>query len=95
MATRKKSVKDIIDQRNRIQQEVINRVTRTSRANTKRYKKAGEAARRYIENIESIVGSTLTNGRHNEKAEIPFSRAEYNGTSNILRDTAAKASGVT
>lgn len=79
---KQKSVRDIINQRNRIQQELINRVGTTlgSGQFSTRYQRTADTSSRYVNNVERKIGSTLNSmGRWNGKADIPVSRRVYMG----------------
>lgn len=74
---RRKSVSDIVDQKNRIGIEAF------SRNQFKRYKRAEDAARRYIGNIERSIGRTLRyDYTFNDRAYTRVSRSTYMGLSN-------------
>ncbi len=75
---RRKSVRDIINQRNRIQMDLINNNPLGAQTRS-RYRRVVSAAERYVANVESKYGSTLTNNRWNKKADIRVSRSTYMG----------------
>lgn len=81
---RQKSIRDIINQRNRIQQELVNRIgTPLDGGNfSNRYRRTSVAATRYVANAERQAGSSLNReGRWNDRADIKVARRTYMGLS--------------
>lgn len=79
---RQKSIRDIINQRNRIQMGLIDRIGTPLDSGDRhsRYQRAASAASRYVANVERKVGSSLNRqGRWNNRADIKVSRSAYMG----------------
>lgn len=76
---RKKSIADIIRQRNRIQERLI----KLADTSTTRYKIAGDAANKYVTNIRKKFGNDIgSDGRWNSVAYKRVSQRIYMGLSN-------------
>lgn len=79
---RKKSIADIIRQRNRIQERLINTAPLADTSTT-RYKIAGDAANKYVTNIRKKFGNDIgSDGRWNSVAYKRVSQRIYMGLSN-------------
>ena len=79
---REKSIADIIRQRNRIQQELINTAPIAS-STAMRYRTASNVADKYVTNIRKRYGSDIgNNGRWNNVAYKRVPQRVYMGLSN-------------